>query len=268
MIRRFAVLPTAAFILSTTALLAAPRAAAAQTAGQERSTIGASKGGQVFSVKGKFSVFGAVGLDLDVIGDVTVPALGVIRGTQVSIQGTAYPDVYVKTQHRRYAGLSYGFKRKTEILARYQSANNPAATVAAGDFGTATNDFPVAFDTYKDRMFEFGLRHYMATPKHTRQYFSLLYGLKTVEAIGMDMQAPGGSVRTALYSQSRIPSIGLEFGLALEKDHFSIFLESGVRWQKKLTRDDTELTALQMTGVNDTGARLFMPATLGLHFRF
>lgn len=268
MTRRLAVLPTVVLVLVSAFSLATARPAFAQTAGQERSTIGASKGGQVFSVKGKLTVFGAVGLDLDVIGDVTLSSLGVIRGTSVAIQSTAYPDVYVKTQHRRYLGASFGFKRKTAIMARYQEANNPAATVKAGAFGVATNEFAVSFDNYKDRMFEFGLRHYMATPKNVRQYFSLLYGLKTVDPIAMNMFAPGGGVHTALYSKSRVPSIGLEFGVALERGHAGVFLESGVRWQKKLKRDDTELAAVQLTDTNNTGARLFMPVTLGLSFRF
>jgi hypothetical protein len=262
MTRRLAVLPTTVFVL----ISAIP--ASAQTAGQERSTIGASKGSQTFTVKGHFSVFAGLGLDLDVIGDVTAPAVGIIRGVSTGIQGTAYPDVYVKTQHRRYLGASFGFKRKTEIMARYQEANNPAATIEGGVSGSADNGFPVAFDNYKDRMIEFGLRHYMATPKRSRQYFSLLYGLKTVEAISMDMRPPGGAARTALYSKSRVPSIGIEFGVSVEYGHAGLFLESGVRWQKRLTRDDTDLAQYQLTDANNTGSRIFMPATFGLHIRF
>ncbi|TAK16300.1 MAG: hypothetical protein EPO35_05655, partial [Acidobacteria bacterium] len=172
---RLAVLPTVVMVLA----LAGP--AAAQTAGQDRSTIGANKGSQTFSVKGHFSVFGAVGLDLDVLGDVTAGALGSVRGTPTLVQNAAYPDVYVKTQHRRYLGASFGFSKKTEIMARYQEANNPAATILLGTFGSSAASFPVEFSNYKDRMIEFGLRHYFATPKRTREYFSLLYGLKTVE---------------------------------------------------------------------------------------
>ena len=260
--RRLAVLPTVVFILMS----AAP--AFAQDAGQDRSTIGAKRGSQTFTVKGKFSVFGGVGFDLDVIGDVTAPAVGSIHGTSTAIQGTAYPDVYVRTQRRRYLGASFGFKPKTEIMARYQEANNPASTVSAGASGVASNGFAVAFDDYKDRLIEFGLRHYMATPKRTRQYFSLLYGVKTVDALGMQMRPPGGANRTALYSKSRIPSIGLEFGIAVEYGHVGVFLESGLRWQKRLKRDDTDLAQYELTDANNTGARVFMPATFGLHFRF
>ncbi len=259
---RLAVLPTAllALIFATPAL--------AQNAGQERSTIGAKAGSQTFTLLGKFSVFGGMGLDLDVIGDVTAPALGTIRGTSVAIQGTAYPDVYVRTQRRRYIGASFGFRPKTEIMARYQEANNPAATVSAGAVGAARNGFAVAVDNYKDRLIEFGLRHYMATPKRARQYISILGGMKTVDALGMEMRPPGGANRTALYSKSRIPSIGFEIGFAVEYGHVGIFLESGARWQKRLKRDDTDLALYELTDVNNTGPRIFMPATFGLHFRF
>jgi hypothetical protein len=259
---RLAVLPTALLVL----ICAAP--ALAQDAGQERSTIGAKAGSQTFSVLGKFSVFGGMGLDLDVIGDVTAPAVGTIRGTGFAIQGNAYPDVYVRTQRRRYLVASFGFRPKTEIMARYQEANNPAATVSAGVYGSGGLGFAVLVDDYKDRLIEFGLRHYMATPKRTRQYFSILGGMKTVDAIGMEMRPPGGANRTALYSKSRVPSIGFEIGFALEYGHVGVFLESGARWQKRLKRDDTDLAQYSLTDVNNTGPRIFMPATFGLHFRF
>ena len=260
MIRRLAVLPTAVFILISA------RPAAAQTAGQDRSTIGASKGSQTFTVKGHLSVFAGLGLDLDVIGDVTAPAVGSVRGTSVAVQSTAFPDVYVATPRRRYLGASFGFKRKTEIMARYQEARNPASTIEGG--ATAVSKFAVSYSDYRDRMIEFGLRHYMATPKRSRQYFSLLYGVKTVEAIAMQMRPPGGAAPTALYSRSRVPSIGMEFGVSLEYGHVAVFLESGVRWQQRLKRDDTELVQYQLEDANNTGSRIFMPATLGLHFRF
>jgi hypothetical protein len=263
--RRMAVLPTALFVFLSALISATP--AFAQNAGQDRSTIGAKAGSQTFSVLGKFSLFGGIGLDLDVIGDVTIPAQGVIGGSAVAIQGTAYPDVYVRTQRRRYIGASFGFRKKTEIMARYQEANNPASTVSAGVVAGG-NGFAVTVDDYKDQLIEFGLRHYMATPKRVRQYFSILGGMKTVEALGMDMRPPGGANRTALYSRSRIPSIGVEMGVGLEFGHARIFLESGLRWQKRLTRDDTDLAQYNLTDVNNTGPRIFMPATLGLLFRF
>lgn len=259
---------SAAFFVFCCSGLYCPPPAFAQDAGEQRSTIGAKAGSQVFSVLGKFSVFGGGGLDLDLFGDVTAPAVGTIRGTSVAIQGTAYPDVYVRTQRRRYIGASFGFRKKTEIIARYQEANNPAATVSAGVYGPAATGFAIVVDNYKDRLIEFGLRHYMATPKRARQYFSLLGGMKTVDALGMEMRPPGGASRTALYSRSRIPSIGIDVGLAFEFNHAGMFLESGARWQKRLTRDDTDLVQYNLTDVNTTGPRIFLPLTVGFSFRF
>jgi hypothetical protein len=261
-----AALPAA---VTLAALVATASPAAAQQAGQDRTTIGGAQGSQAFSVRGKVTLFAGPGLDLDVLGNVTAGGIGQIRGTQTLIEDTAYPDVYVKTQRRVSGGISIGIFKKTELVVRYQEAKNPASTVLIGAFGTNDNRFPVRIDDYHDRMVEFGMRRYFATPRRSRQYWTLLFGYKQVDAIGMDMQAPGGTVRANLYSQSRVPSIGLEFGVTLEfLGHAGLYLESGARWQKKLKRDDTDLAMYDLQLLNDTGSRLFMPATLGVLIRF
>jgi hypothetical protein len=266
MLKLTAALPAAVLTL---AALGVATPASAQQAGQDRTTIGGAQGSQAFSVRGKVTLFAGPGLDLDVLGNVTAGAIGQIRGTQTLIEDTAYPDVYVKTQRRLSGGIAIGVFKKTEVVIRYQEAKNPASTVLIGAFGSNDNKFPVRVDDYHDRMVEFGMRRYFATPRRSRQYWSLLFGYKQVDAIGMDLQAPGGTVRANLYSKSRVPSIGLEFGVTLEfLGHAGLYLESGARWQKKLKRDDTDLALYDMAGLNDTGSRLFMPATLGLLIRF
>jgi len=250
-------------------MLATTSPALAQAAGQGgRTDLGGTQGGQTFSVRGHVIVWGAGGFDLDVIGDVTAGGLGSIRGTAMTIDATAYPDVYVRTPRRRYLGVGYGLFEKAEIFARYQDANNPASTIVIGRFGTNSNTFPVSFDNYKDRLIEFGIRKYFATPKSSREYFALVGGMKTVDPISMTMQAPGGSVRAELYGKSRIPSLGLEFGVTLEFHKIGVFIESGLRYQKGLTRNDNELAAYQLEAVNNTGGRFFMPANVGLLVRF
>ena len=237
-------------------------------AGSSKTDIGAAQGSQAFTVKHHLIVWGSLGLDLDVIGDVTAGALGTIRGTPVLVSATAFPDVYVATQRRRYLGVGYGVFDKTELFVRYQEANNPAATVVIGQFGTSASTFAVAFDNYKDRLVEFGLRKYIATPKNSRQYFAIVGGMKQVDPLGIVLQVPGGSVRTELYSQSRIPSFGLEFGVSLEFHKLGIFLESGLRYQQRLTRNDADLAPYGLEDLNNTAIRLFMPINAGLLLRF
>lgn len=241
----------------------------AQAPGQgSRTDIGGTQGKQTFTVKNHLIVWGSMGLDLDVIGDVTAGALGTVRDTQTLVSATAFPDVYVKTPRRRYLGVGFGAFDKTEIFARYTEANNPAATVIIGQFGSSSTTFPVVFDNYKDRMVEFGLRKYIATPKASRQYFALVGGMKTVEPLGAILQIPGGSVRTELYSKSRIPSIGLEFGISLEWHKMGIFLESGMHYQKRLTRNDNDLAQYGLETLNNTAVRIYIPVSAGLLVRF
>lgn len=258
-----------AAIVAFGAVMATAAPALAQAPGQgSRTDIGGTQGKQTFSVRGHLIVWGSLGLDLDVIGDVTAGAVGGIRGTGVLINATAYPDVYVRTQQRRSLGVGFGIFDRTEIFARYQLANNPAATVAIGQFGTSSNTFGVAFDNYKDQVVEFGLRRYLASPRASRIYFSLFGGMKTVEPINMTMQAPGGSIPAGLYGKSRVPSMGLEFGITLESHKVGVFAEGGFRYQKHLAPNDSDLAAYNLQDLNNTGFRLFMPATVGLLFRF
>jgi len=256
-------------VVALGATLAAAAPALAQAPGQgSRTDIGGTQGKQTFSVRGHLVVWGAVGLDLDVIGDVTAGAVGTIRGTSVLVNPTAYPDVYVRTQRRRYLGVGFGIFDRTELFARYQAANNPAAAVVIGQFGSSAQTFGVNFDSYKDQLIEFGIRKYIASPKSSREYFALMGGMKTVQPIGMTLQVPGGNVQTELYGKSRVPSIGLDFGVTLEFHRIGVFAESGFRYQGRLNRNDAELATYQLQTANDTAFRLFMPATIGLLIRF
>ena len=259
----------AVIVVLLAALSTAAPASAQQAPGQgSRTDIGGTQGKQAFSVRGHLIVWGSMGLDLDVIGDVTASSLGSIRGTGMLIDATAYPDVYVRTQRRRSVGVGFGIFDRTEVFARYQDADNPAATVTVGQFGAKTNTFAVSFDNYKDHMIDFGIRKYLASPRSSRVYFALAGGMKTVEPLSMTMQVPGGNVRTELYGKSNILALGLEFGLTLEYHKIGMFAEAGFRYQKRLARNDSELALYQLEGVNDTGFRLFMPATVGLLVRF
>jgi len=258
-----------AVIVALLAALATAAPASAQAPGQgSRTDIGGTQGAQTFNVRGHLIVWGSMGLDLDLIGDVTASSLGSIRGTSMLIDATAYPDVYVRTQRRRSVGVGFGVFQKAEIFARYQEANNPAASVIIGQFGTSSNGFGVGFDNYKDRMIDFGIRKYLASPRASRVYFALAGGMKTVEPLSMTMQVPGGNVRTELYGKSRIPSVGLEFGLTLEYHKIGMFAEGGFRYQKRLTRNDDDLALYKLQDVNNTGIRIFLPTTIGLLVRF
>ena len=258
-----------AVIVAFSAVLATSAPAFAQAPGQgARTDIGGTQGQQTFNVRGHLIVWGAMGLDLDVIGNVTSGALGTLRGTNILVDSTAYPDVYVRTQRRRYVGVGLGIFEKTELFARYQEASNPAATVVIGQFGAATNTFAINFDTYKDRLIEGGLRKYLASPKSSRVYFALSGGMKSVQPLGMTMQAPGGNVPAQLYGKSRVLSLGMDFGVTLESHKVGLFLEAGMRYQGRLNRNDSDLTAYGLQALNDTGMRLFMPATVGVLVRF
>lgn len=247
-------------------MLAIPAVAAAQVQGG-RTDIGAKTGAQTFDLRGHVIAWLGGALDLDVLGEVTSAAAGKIRGVPTVLQGTAYPDVYVRTQRRVSAGAGIGIFKKTELFARYTAASNPASTVEIGQYGSA-GTFPVRFDNYRDRLIEIGLRKYIATPRSSRQYWGISYGRKTVEALSVTLQAPGGNIDVPLYAKSVVPAIGMDLGVTWEFKHIGVFGETGFRFQKRLKGDDSGLALYGLEDFNQTGFRLFIPATIGLHVRF
>lgn len=257
-----------ALLLGT--MLALPASAHAQTATQEptatsRTDIGTKR---KLVGRGHIVVWGSGGLDLDVIGDVTGGAVGTVRNTPTLVSPTAFPDVYVRTQRRRSAGIAIGIFDTVEVFGRYSDTNNPAATVIIGQFGSSTTTFPVAFDNYKDRAMEFGLRKYLGASSHTREYLAIFGGIRTVDPINLTLQVPGGAVTSALYGRSRVTTYGADFGITLEFGRVGLFVEAGMRYQPKLVRDDSMLALYGLEDLNNTGIRLFMPTSAGLLVRF
>lgn len=112
------------------------------------------------------------------------------------------------------------------------------------------------------------MRKYNGSSRHFRQYLQIEGGMKRVQPINVNLQAPGGAVAARLYGQSRMPTAGIDFGVMFEWRHTGLFIEAGGRWQRRLTGDDTDLLGYGLDSINDTGIRLYMPVTTGLYFRF
>ena len=257
-----------ALLLGT--MLAVPALAHAQTVTQEPAASSRTDLGTKRKLvgRGHIVVWGSGGLDLDVIGDVTGGAVGTIRNTPTLVTPTAFPDVYVRTQRRRSAGIAVGVFDTVEVFGRYSDTNNPAATVIIGQYGSSSTTFAVAFDNYKERAMEFGLRKYLGTSSYTRQYLAIFGGVREVDPIGLTLQTPGGSVTSGLYGKSRVTTYGADFGITLEFGRIGLFVEAGMRYQPKLVRDDSTLALYGLEDLNNTGIRLFMPTSAGLLVRF
>ena len=58
------------------------------------------------------------------------------------------------------------------------------------------------------------------------------------------------------------------FGVTYERWHMGVFIEAGARWTPRLVRNDNDLRPLGVEMINNTGARIFMPANVGLMLRF
>jgi len=247
----------------------------------------ASLGPVELGIKGRLSLMVSGGLDLDVFGDVVGPGVScdptlsdvpTACNTQSRIIQTArpshYPDIYVSTPKRWHASVGFGFAQKDELIVQV-SGNRSAAeeNVTIGEFLSGEGNRPLraTFTSYEDLAIEGGLRHYFRAVGRSKSYVNLLYGRRKVEAIAADLVATGndgriGTVR--FYDTATLNTAAIVFGVTYERYLVKIFVEAGFRWTAKLPQQDDDLRQLGVDMINNTGSRIFMPASAGLLLRF
>lgn len=240
-------------------------------------------------IKGRLSLTVSGGLDLDVFGELVVPGLSCsleedataetacnqqLRIVQIS-DPRHYPDVYVSTPFRVQAAAGFGIFQRDELIvqvSRSRSSAEPGIRVGRLLSAEGDRDLRGTFTAYEDFSIEGGLRHYFRASGRSKKYVNLTFGRRTIEAIGADLAGAGadgdlGTVR--FYDKATVPTGAVVFGVTFEPwKHLGIFLEAGFRFTGKLAQQDADLDALSLGAINDTGKRIFMPANLGLVFRF
>jgi len=238
-------------------------------------------------IKYRLSLMASGGLDLDVFGEVVT--VGLSCDNAITVGSTAcnqqqrivqvdqllhYPDVYITTPRRFTASAGFGIFQKDEIIvqvSRSTSAAEPNLRLGTLITGEGNRALRATFTTYKDQSIEGGLRHYLRAVGRSKSYVNLLYGRRRVEAITADLIATGndgklGTVR--FYDKATLSTAAVVFGVTYEKGIFGGYLEAGFRWTAKLARQDGDLSALGVDMINDTGSRIFMPASVGILVRF
>lgn len=238
-------------------------------------------------IKSRVSLMVSGGLDLDLFGEVVVPGLNcdpdlsegptACRSQSRIVQSTLvghYPDVYVAVPKRFHASAGIGIFQKDELIIQVSRNRSLAEeNIPLGQVVTSAGSQPLraTFTTYEDSSIEGGWRHYFRAVGRSKSYVNLTYGRRKVEAITADLTTGGatGSLGTVrFYDAATLQTAAIVFGITYERWHMGIFVEAGARWTPRLVRRDDDLRPLGVEMINNTGARIFMPANVGLMVRF
>ncbi len=223
-------------------------------------------------VKYHVSLMVSGGFDMDLFGDFVEGQLGLHDGHQLAIrEPRPWPDVYVKVPRRRQATVGFGVFKKDEIIARVSKADYTATPMTdAGSYAgdTANEPMTLAVSPYHERSLEFGWRHYLVMTPRVKQFANIVFGHRTIQPISGVLSIPEGTLGTVrLYDRSRVKTFSLEIGLSVEAAHMGVFVNSGIRWSHRLSRNDTDLIDFGLTKINNSGPRIYMPLQFGLLFR-
>lgn len=224
-------------------------------------------------IRGKFSLMGSYGLDLDLFGDVLAAGVGETPTRIVQVaEPIAYPQIYVATPRRQIVTAGFGVFQRRELIVRFSRTENAAEPLTVGEVLTVSGrrTLTATVTSYKDQSIEAGLRHYFKATGPSRKYVNLLFGRRKIEAISASLT--GGTAESdlgnlRLYDAATVPTAAIIFGATWERGFVGVYVEAGIRWTQKLPRQDDDLRAGRIEYLNNTGSRTFMPAAIGIVFR-
>lgn len=238
-------------------------------------------------VKGDLTLMVSGGFDLDFLGEVLGYGVScdpdVTEGATACTQQTRiltvdrlvhWPDAYSSLPRRATATLGFGIFNKDELIVSVSIGRATGVqNLRVGEVISleGRRNMNVAFSEYKDRTIEGGLRHYLKAVGSVKGYVNLTYGIRQIEAITGTFTGSGndGNVGTLrLYDKATLPTAGIVFGAAFERGRIGFHIESGFRWTRRMTRQDDDLRPIAMVDINNTAQRVFLPANLGVVFRF
>lgn len=211
----------------------------------------------------------AVGIDLNIAGNVNSGAIGRIQGLAAAILPNPYGEVYGAGSHFKFGG-GYALDELAELrgVFTYQSAD--ADLVRMGDLGPSS--LYGQYSDYKTLGLDFGYRRYVPLrDTRMRVYGEGTLGVAFIEEINVLLSAPQANLvidETDFYDQSAAFTWGINVGVLFpvaEKVDFNA--QMGIRHVGGLSEVD-QLIGTGLDEINNDSARLTFPVVVGVRFRF
>jgi hypothetical protein len=258
---------SAAISLLAISLAAAPAAFAKPEPGRLAGTI---SGGVDFPVSGK--VHSGVNAPVANLGTLN-PALAGTAG-ELRIEKRSHNRIY-KESYNAALDLSYGLSEQSEVFGSVRHTRSGAGTVQVGNVfvpsTSATLPINGTFSKYRSTAFEAGYRHYLGAGT-IQPYGALRAGVARTGSINASFAVPAANIainNARFYKRSTSFSGGLDVGLSYDVGaNVALQAETGVRYTSKLKGDDTDIAALGLSSINNSGDRLSVPITVKLRVGF
>lgn len=219
----------------------------------------------------KWSINGSIGTDFIVGGDAITgdDTPGAVNVHQVGMQ-----EMY-KPGYRGEAGLSYALNEKQSVTinGHYQEAQGKDNVIFANGLGGTAS---MTMSDYKAYGFEAGLRHNISPTRlpllrSVQPYLEGRVGFtKTNDLIGENVMIGGGAAPDiALYEGRVVPTASALFGVEKPLSrHFSVGMETGLRYNAKSSSDDTDTGGTIFAEMNNDSSRWSVPVQIRGRYRF
>lgn len=221
-------------------------------------------------------------LDGDVHGGATsnVPDLGGLNpalagvSAELRIGARSFDDIYGETTSLG-GELAYGVGPNAELFGsfRYQQADEGRVQVGGAFVPALNTELPVfgTFGELQSYALEAGYRRYFGEGGF-KPYVAGRLGVVRTDAINATFEIPDAAITIAdapFYDDTTSASIGVDVGVSFDlAEQVSLRAETGLRYVTSLDGDDTALSTLGLSSINEEGSRLETPVRVALSVRF
>jgi hypothetical protein len=171
--------------------------------------------------------------------------------------------------------LGYGLSDSSEVFGsvRYSSTGSGSTQVGVANVPALNANLPIDgdFGSWENWAFEAGYRQYLSEGSF-RPYVAGRAGLVFNSGIDATFTIPDAAITLTdvpFYRSSTLFTAGLDVGAAVEiGTGISLFAETGVRYTTSPRGDDSALSTLGLSGINNDGDRWDVPVRIGVGFSF
>lgn len=195
------------------------------------------------------------------------PALAGVSA-ELRIQARSFDDIYEDaTTYGVELARGIGGNREIFGAIRRIEADEGSVQVGGAFVPALATTLPVfgRFGEFKATALEAGVRQYFGEGA-LQPYVAGRAGVARVDAINATFTIPAAAItipNARFYDDSTAVTLGADVGVSYAvTDRFSIAAETGLRWQSKLSDDDSSIAGLGLARINDEGDRLSVPVTV------
>jgi len=212
----------------------------------------------------KWVVFGSIGFDPPLSGNVTSAVTGTLGGAPLVLGNVSFSEVYGSLVRWQFGG-GYRVNDRAEVLARFAYTSGGGSRALLGV--TPGAPYVGEFESINEKLFQLGYRYQLGRLGPFRPFVNGWGGFVRANSIDATLTLPGSAnppINLPVLDSSAAAAISGGGGLLLPlTSRLAISIDADLQWRTALNSANV-LVGTGLDNIGDDSARWSFPVTFGV----